>query len=219
MPKDSATWQNRIVGYGEEPPDQLLANPLNFRTHPKNQQDTLSGVLSEVGIVQNVLVNKRTGYVIDGHLRISLAMREHQPTVPVTYVDLTESEEALILATLDPISAMATADRDKLDELLREVSTSDAAVMQMLSDLAADNGVVPEFDAMEHWQGMPEFEQEDQTAEFQATVNFSSRADVEAFERIVGQKIPGNTKSIWYPAVQRQNMTGLAYVADDADAA
>lgn len=146
MPKDSATWQNRIVGYGEEPPGQLLANPLNFRTHPKNQQDTLSGVLSEVGIVQNVIVNRTTGYVIDGHLRISLAMREHQPMVPVTYVDLTPAEEALILATLDPISAMANADRDKLDELLREVSTSDAAVMQMLSELAEREGIVsPDF--------------------------------------------------------------------------
>lgn len=135
----TAAWRNRIVGYGEESPDQLLAHPLNFRTHPKNQQDTLAGVLSEVGVVQNVIVNKRTGFVVDGHLRISLAMREHQPTVPVTYVDLDPSEEALILATLDPISAMATADRDKLDELLRDVSTGDAAVMQMLSDLAEQN--------------------------------------------------------------------------------
>ena len=135
-------WQNRIVGYGEESPDQLCANPLNFRTHPKNQQDALAGVLSEVGIVQNVIVNRSTGYVIDGHLRISLALRDHQPTVPVTYVDLTPAEEALILASLDPISAMATADRDKLDELLREVSTSDAAVMQMLSELAEQNGII-----------------------------------------------------------------------------
>ncbi len=25
------TWQNRIVGYGEEAPDQLMANPDNWR--------------------------------------------------------------------------------------------------------------------------------------------------------------------------------------------
>jgi DNA modification methylase len=80
--------------------------------------------------------------VVDGHLRIALAMRQNQPTIPVTYVDLSAEEEALILATLDPISAMAGADRDKLDELLRDVSTSDAAVMAMLSDLAESAGVV-----------------------------------------------------------------------------
>jgi DNA modification methylase len=138
----TTTWANRITRYGEEAPDQLLAHPLNFRTHPKHQQDALSGVLTDVGVVQNIIVNERTGHVVDGHLRISLAMRQNQPTVPVTYVDLSESEEALVLATLDPISALAGADRDKLDELLRDVSTGDAAVMQMLSDLAEDAGVI-----------------------------------------------------------------------------
>ncbi len=142
----SPTWQNRIVRYAEEAPDQLLAHPLNFRMHPKHQQDALSGVLTEVGVVQNIIVNERTGHVVDGHLRISLAMRQNQPTVPVTYVDLSESEEALILATLDPISALATADADKLRELLDDVSTGDAAVMQMLSDMAEREGVIlPEF--------------------------------------------------------------------------
>lgn len=136
------SWHNRITRYGEEAPDQLLAHPLNFRTHPKHQQDALAGVLGEVGIVQNVIVNERTGHVVDGHLRIALAMRQNQPTVPVTYVDLDPAEESLILATLDPISALATADADKLRELLDQVSTSDAAVMQMLSDLAEQEGVV-----------------------------------------------------------------------------
>ena len=28
------TWRNRIVGTGEEAPDQLLANPANWRIHP-----------------------------------------------------------------------------------------------------------------------------------------------------------------------------------------
>jgi hypothetical protein len=135
-------WQNRIVGYGEESPDQLLANPQNFRTHPRHQQDALAGVLSEIGVVQNVIVNERTGHVVDGHLRISLAMRDGIPTIPVTYVDLSPAEEATILATLDPISALATADAEKLRELLDEVSTSDAAVMQMLSDLAERNGTI-----------------------------------------------------------------------------
>jgi ParB-like chromosome segregation protein Spo0J len=143
MPKTQPTpWQSRITRYGEEPPDQLLANPINWRTHPKNQQATLSGVLAEVGIVQNVIVNERTGHVVDGHLRVSLAMREGQPTVPITYVDLSEAEEALILATLDPIAAMAGTDADNLAALLDQTSTTNADVMAMLSELAEREGVV-----------------------------------------------------------------------------
>src|SRR5476649_2556080 len=63
----SVVWKNRIVGYGEEPPDQLLANEKNWRIHPKIQQDALQGALSKVGIVQNVIVTRRSGKMIDGH--------------------------------------------------------------------------------------------------------------------------------------------------------
>ena len=135
------TWQNRIVGYGEEPPDQLLANPRNWRTHPASQTDALAGVLRETGWVQNVIVNRTTGFVVDGHARIALALRDGQPTVPITYVELDEAEEALILASLDPIAALAGADAAKLDDLLREVSTGEAAVQQLLADLAEQRGL------------------------------------------------------------------------------
>lgn len=136
-------WQNRITHYGEEAPDQLLANPRNFRTHPAAQTDALAGVLSEVGVVQNVIVNARTGFVVDGHARIALALRTGQPTIPITYVDLSEDEEAVILATLDPLAAMAGTDAAKLDDLLRDVSTGDAAVQAMLDALAVEAGIVP----------------------------------------------------------------------------
>jgi hypothetical protein len=103
----NAAWRNRIVGQGTEAPEQLLANPRNWRVHGKTQQAALNGVLDEVGWVQQILVNQRTGHVVDGHLRVTLALRRNEPTVPVIYVDLTEQEEALVLATLDPIGALA----------------------------------------------------------------------------------------------------------------
>ena len=127
-------WRNRIVGVGEERPDQLLANPHNWRVHPRSQQNALSGVLDEVGWVDQVIVNRTTGHVIDGHLRVSLALRRNEPTVPVLYVELSEEEEKLILATFDPIGAMATADSEKLEELLRDVQTGNAAVQEMLNE-------------------------------------------------------------------------------------
>ena len=57
--KANGHWRSRIIGTGEEPPEQLLANPRNYRIHPKAQQDALEGVLSEVGWVQNIIVNQR----------------------------------------------------------------------------------------------------------------------------------------------------------------
>ena len=48
----ATTWRNRITGSGEEAPDQLLANPANWRIHPKAQQDALAGAIDAVGWVQ-----------------------------------------------------------------------------------------------------------------------------------------------------------------------
>lgn len=138
-----APWRSRIIGHGEEAPDQLLASPLNFRIHPKNQQDALAGALDQIGWIQDVIVSQRTGHVIDGHLRVSLAISRNEPSIPVVYVDLDEHEEKLALATIDPLSAMAATDAEKLDELLREVSAGDAALQAMLDQLAQDAGVVP----------------------------------------------------------------------------
>lgn len=136
-------WANRIIGEGFEDPEQLLANPLNFRIHPKAQQDALAGVLNEVGWVQRVIVNQRTQHVIDGHLRVSMAISQGETQVPVIYVDLTEAEEKLILSTIDPLSAMAVTDAAKLDELLREVNSGEAGVQAMLAALASDNNIIP----------------------------------------------------------------------------
>ena len=134
--------KNRIIGEGMENPEQLLANPKNWRTHPQFQQEALTGVLKEVGFVQRVIVNKRTGYIVDGHARVMIALSENSE-IPVLYVDLSEEEEALILATLDPIGTLAGVDDEQLRSLLDEVNTGDSALMQLLDKIAIDAGLVP----------------------------------------------------------------------------
>jgi DNA modification methylase len=114
----SVPWRSRIVGYGEEPPAKLLANPFNFRVHNTLQENALEGVLREIGVVQNVLVNRTTGHMIDGHLRTSMAISDGQEKIPITYVELTEQEEKVVLATFDPLSAMAGKDEDIFKSLV-----------------------------------------------------------------------------------------------------
>lgn len=140
-------WQNRIIGEGMVDADQLLANPTNWRIHPKHQQAALTGVLDNVGWVQRVIVNQRTGHVIDGHLRASLAISRGEQ-VPVIYVDVDEDEERLILATLDPLAAMAATDAEMLEDLLRGLGDTalvqdDEALNTLLRHIGADAGVMP----------------------------------------------------------------------------
>ena len=134
---------NRIIGHGEEAVDQLLANPLNFRLHPDNQQQALAGAIDDIGFIRSVTVNQRTGRVVDGHLRVTLAARSGVETLPVEYVDLDEAEEAQALLSLDPIAAMAASDKAKLDELMRAVQSDDERVQAMISEIAEKQGIIP----------------------------------------------------------------------------
>ncbi|OGR95220.1 MAG: hypothetical protein A2V88_12860 [Elusimicrobia bacterium RBG_16_66_12] len=137
-------WRLRIVGEGEEAPDQLLANPFNWRVHPSFQQAALAAVLDEVGWVQRVLVNQQTGHMVDGHLRVALAITRGEASVPVTYLDLDPDEERKVLATFDPIGALAAPDRDKLRELLAEVTAGSEATDALLRQLQEQVGAVVE---------------------------------------------------------------------------
>ena len=130
-------WKNRIVGSDNVDPESLLANSANWRRHPGAQRDALRGSLNTVGWVALVTVNKRTGYVIDGHARIEEAISRHEKTVPVLYVDLSPEEERIILATFDPIGEMATRDQEALDELIADLHVDDVGLQSLLDSLSA----------------------------------------------------------------------------------
>ncbi len=133
---DVTAWRNRIVGEGEQPASQFIANPNNWRVHPLAQRDAMRGALNEVGWVQRVIVNRRTGYLVDGHERVWQALQNGDAPVPYVEVDLDPAEEAYVLATLDPIGAMAQASKDQLGTLLAEVQSGEAGVQAMLAEVA-----------------------------------------------------------------------------------
>jgi ParB-like chromosome segregation protein Spo0J len=152
-------YKNRIIGSGEESLDNILFNPRNWRIHPLSQQDALKGVLEEVGWVQQVIINKRTGNLIDGHLRCQLAAREGNKTIPVLYVDIDEAEEELILATLDPIAGMAATDKAKLEQLFQDINSDNENVQKLISEIAEKEGVfgkLPTLEELEEKYGEPD---------------------------------------------------------------
>ena len=138
-------WRNRITGliYLDNA-DDIAAHQHNWRTHDDAQRETLRGLLGQVGIVDAAI-----GYysadaggkmkLIDGHLR----REEIRVGLPVLMTDLNDEEAALVLATLDPLAAMAGVDAAHLNTLLHQLSSGDAAVQTMLSNLAERNHLIP----------------------------------------------------------------------------
>lgn len=114
----------------------LLPNPRNWRTHPPRQREALRGLLAEVGFADALLVRPLPDgrlQLIDGHLRAETAADQE---VPVLVLDVTEAEANKLLATLDPLAALAEADAEKLEELLQEFQTENAALAAMLEELS-----------------------------------------------------------------------------------
>ena len=140
-------YKSRIVGHGEENPSNLVANPKNWRTHPPAQEAAMRDVLDEIGWVQEVIVNKRTGRLVDGHMRVSMAARRAEDTVPVSYVDLSPEEEDKVLATLDPLGAMAKVDKEALANLKEGIDSDRAALSALLE---ADTAVIEEYERPEY---------------------------------------------------------------------
>lgn len=142
--KPAMPWANRIVGSGEMSPAELMkaANPNNPRMHPDYQADALEQVLDEVGFIDRVIFNRSTGRLIDGHLRVKMALQKGMVSIPVEYVELNEAEEKLVLATFDSIAGLADFDVEKLAALGEDIQIDfDMDLRDFLADDSPHLGV------------------------------------------------------------------------------
>jgi hypothetical protein len=112
---------NRIKGLEHIKGSQLRPHPKNPRKHPDGQIKALEGALAQIGIADALVVYRAGDGVmtlIDGHCR-----GEHWVDVdwPCLVLDVTDEEADFILATLDPLSGLASIDDEKMQRLLESV--------------------------------------------------------------------------------------------------
>lgn len=117
-------------------PEELADNPANWRRHPTSQMRAVSDLVGEVGWAGAVLFNEKTGRLLDGHLRKGIAQKRGEK-VPVLVGSWSPAQEAKILATLDPVGAMADADGDALRALAGSIKTDSEVLQQLLGQMAA----------------------------------------------------------------------------------
>lgn len=142
MSEAKSRWVSRITGEADVDPRTLIPNVANFRRHPKAQQNAMDATLDALGWIQRVIVNKITGNMIDGHLRVERALAMKESSVPVCYVELTLEEERVALATFDPISAMAVTDKRMFDELVSSIGADNPVLLSLLAKTADDVAAV-----------------------------------------------------------------------------
>jgi len=153
-----ADWEDHIVALERRAPADLRPHAGNWRKHPAAQRSTMAAAFDEVGKVAPLIENLRsvgkgwpegsTPTLLDGHLRLELALEHGEDSLPVVVVDLTERQEALALATLDPIGAQAEADPELLAALLATAPPESPDLAALLKGVVcgdlADGDDVPE---------------------------------------------------------------------------
>ncbi len=134
-------WQNRIVGHEDVDPLTLRAHAKNIRTHASAQRRLLESALDELGHVGKIVVSQRTRRVLNGHLRVELAIGRDEPTIPVTWIDVDEAEELVVLAFFDQIGEQAEIDATKLQHTFSQVTGGSDGLQTMLADWVASFNV------------------------------------------------------------------------------
>ena len=141
-----ADYRSRITGLRRVKASDLEPHPENWREHLANQVGAIEGVLDQVGFAGAVLARELPDgrlQIIDGHARAE-TMGDQE--VPVLVTDLDEDEARLVLATYDPIGAMAGHDGSRLAALLDSLPPVDSEDLDaLLTDLRLNaNGALPE---------------------------------------------------------------------------
>ncbi len=115
----------------------LTENPGNWRRHSQEQLQSLRELLDDpaIGWAGACLYNERTGRLIDGHARREVV--DPKTPVPILVGSWSEEAEAKILATLDPVGAMATGDAAAYQALIAQVQADGLWVRDLLHQTAA----------------------------------------------------------------------------------
>lgn len=115
---------------------ELLENPKNWRRHPQFQVDALRGALERIGYADALIAREVDGklMLLDGHLRAATTPDDE---VPVLIVDLDEAEADFLLATLDPLAALARTDGELLKQLTESLALEKGVLDKMLAQTLA----------------------------------------------------------------------------------
>ncbi len=189
--------------------DKLIPFPRNPNIHPQQQIEALAKIIKHQGWRAPVTVSNRSGYVVRGHGRLGAAKLLGLPQVPVDYQDYeNDAAEWADLICDNKIAEFASMDDALLRDLMSDIKDfnfdmeltgfGEGELLQMFEAGEGSN------DPEKEWEGMPEFEQKDLSGII-IKIHFENENDIQSFAKLVGQKITGKTKYLWYPKKDNEN--------------
>ena len=113
------TWQRSAI----------KEHPRNPRRITEGARKKLRDKMKDVGLLQPLIVNRRTGYLLGGHQRLAVldSLERYKPggrdySLDVAVVDLPEDQELAMLVFLNNAGAQGTWDTDALADIGGSIS-------------------------------------------------------------------------------------------------
>ena len=88
------------------------------------------------------------------------------------------------------------------------------AMMDLTEEEKKALEVEEEAEWKKHWQGMPEYKQEDNPTYKTIYVHFRNKEDYEEFAKLIDQNLSDKTKSIWHPKLDRTENALLRWIVE-----
>lgn len=127
--------------------EQLLPADYNPRKELKAgmaEYEKLKKSIEEFGLVEPIIFNESTLNIVGGHQRVAILKDLGWTKVPVSLVNLSQSQERLLNLALNKIDGQW--DDEKLKELLEQLNQEGQDITLSGFDLSEINSFIPDFD-------------------------------------------------------------------------
>lgn len=192
------------MSYEQIKVDDLKPSEYNPRSMSKFDMENLKKSLKEYGFVEPIVINK-DNTVIGGHQRLQAAIYLGMEEVPCFRVDISKTREKALNLSLNKIHG--DWDTDLLASVMKELSLEES-FDELLTGFASTeiDIMLGNFENANDWEneydGMPEYNNEDQTSFKKIVVHFANEEDMNAFSELVKQSLTIDTRFIWYPEIE-----------------
>lgn len=188
----------------------------NAKKHPPEQIAKLAVAFDTFGFDVPLVVDS-TGSLLKGHGRYLALKSQNRKQVPVIVRNDLTPDEIKAARLADNKLAESAWDNDFLSSEMIELYDAEFPI-DILGFSAAETAQlfgIELDDPSKEWDGMPEYEHEDQTSARKIVVHFKTMDDFHDFAKAIGQDIPEKIKSIWYPQAEVGRYADKRYAIEE----
>jgi hypothetical protein len=195
--------------------NEVIPYAHNPRDHSQDQVKKIALSIESFGFSQPIVIDE-DNVILVGHGRHKAAQLLNLESVPCVIVKGLEEWQKKAYRILD--NKIQNESNWNLAHLETELDALKDSGFNFdvfgLNELVALLGEpLTEVDRKLEWQGMPEYEHRDLEPYHSITIYIDNESQLPELSTILEQKITPDTKSVWYPKQEREEVKGKAYIA------